>query len=891
MGRPSDKNSAEVAPRVAPRSRVPLNWKGRRPALVATALLALIAVLGACVRDDPPPTEPFSFLIDPTIEPNQQTILRPGGESPVVALQDEVGRQYDFIGNEVVILPNGQAQLDQFLARRSGEVVADYQEEGAERTVVVRLDASEFPLDRLVEDAERARIPGEHRFNSEQAARLMALILRERATGLRVASDGLHRADQAVMLRAMDANNINAMSQPFFDGPSGGNVVQAWQYLAALRLNGPLPRVPVAIIDGGFQVDGGGASVPDTNGNSDLPAQPLQWDYVHNSSVISGTNAARCSGGSQCPWHGHGSASVATAIIDNGAYAAGTGGMVADAILLNVDLSLSQVKAAIDRARALGARVINLSFGGACGTWCSLEKDVAGYYNAFERARGSDILIVAAAGNDGDNVADVDTEPCTIEGVLCVGALGSVDAGDNHVWDTQRRSYSNHGPGVDIYAPTFIWSWYGRGAFPQLDWMGGTSASSPFVAGIAAMVRSANPGMSARQVVDALLSTARTDSPHVPRYVDAYAAVRAATSSLLPLDRFEPNGGAAVATTLTPGAQNELTISSVNDIDFYRVALSSPSMVGIDLAYPDRIGRMGLPPFARENSLACGLIEQDSYVRTRDGLTASYRVPNGNFVFGANSPGNPLPYNLSLSRTALTFPADGYEPNNSLATARSLGDGGYIAANLHSASDEDYYTVYSYGAFSTMFLSMYSRVIVENSDIPLTIRLYNSSDVLIGTAQADATCSQPVSLNMPVGVHKVRVTGPGPGSYRLFLGTYAEQHPVIDLEAIFTLILHPDIPISFAVRQPEVWYLVHHLSEGAPSAMKLEGAGLHLTLYDEAGETLLGEGVPQSDFEGEILTLSGGDPTAVSFMLRVSRTFEALEGGELPLIPAQLTSY
>ncbi len=862
----------------------------RRTGISAGALLLLVVVLAACVREDPPPAEPFSYLIDPSIQPNQPTILGPGGERPVVALQDDQGRQYDFIGNEVVVVPASQSQLDQFLARRSGVVVADRQEEGAERTVVVRLDPTGFPLDRLVEDAERARVPGEHRFSSEDAARFMALVLRERATGLRVASDGLHLPAQAVMLTALDANSRDAIVQDHFDGPvSGGNVTQAWQYLAGLRLDGPLPRVPVAIIDGGFHLDAVGGSIPDASGNSDLPAQPLQWDFVNDSAVITGSNAARCTGGAACPWHGHGAASVATATLGNGAYAAGTGGMVADAILLNVDLSASQVKAALDRARGLGARVINMSFGGSCGTWCSLDRDIAGYYNAFERAFDADILLIASAGNNNENVVSEDIQPCTIDGVLCVGALGSEDENGFHVWDNRRWSDSNHGSGVGIYAPSTIWAWYGDGVTPDLAWFGATSSAAPFVAGVAAMVRSANPGLNRGDVFNLLLGTARTDSPDVPRYLDAYAAVRAATNSQLPLDRFEPDNSAGQATTLVTGSHNDLSMGTVNDADFFRTVITAPTVVDVRLTYPDRIGRMGLPPFGREATQTCGLVEQRSYTRTADSLVASYRVPSGNFVFAATSPGAPLPYNLELDISSLAIAPDAYEPNNSLATSRNVGDGGYIAATLHSASDEDYYRVYSQGSFSTMVLSMYSRVIVESSDVPLTVRVYDNADNLIGTAQADANCSQRIALDLPQGFNKVRVSGPGPGAYRLFLGSYAEQHPLIDMEVLFYLLLHPNVPIEIVVREPEAWYLLNNVSDFAFGGLRLEGSGLHLSLFDEAGEQLLGEGVPQTGFEGEILTVVGLS-VENNHLLRVSRTAEVLVGGELPLIPALLTS-
>jgi hypothetical protein len=61
----------------------------------------------------------------------------------------------------------------------------------------------------------------------------------------------------------------------------------------------------------------------------------------------------------------------------------------------------------------------------------------------------------------------------------------------------------------------------------------GTSFSSPFVAGVAALVMAANPGLSADQVEQILFETAHTLShdPAVYRWVDAHAAVRRALGS------------------------------------------------------------------------------------------------------------------------------------------------------------------------------------------------------------------------------------------------------------------------------------------------------------------------------------------------------------------------
>ena len=116
-----------------------------------------------------------------------------------------------------------------------------------------------------------------------------------------------------------------------------------------------------------------------------------------------------------------------------------------------------------------------------------------------------------------------------IPGVMHVGALAST---------AQRSHYSNYGPGVDICAPSSNSHAYFR---MQLDGLGittttgkpagvrhtfgGTSSATPLVAGIAALVIAANPGLTALEVAAILRRTASknldlTGYPRTPAMVD-----------------------------------------------------------------------------------------------------------------------------------------------------------------------------------------------------------------------------------------------------------------------------------------------------------------------------------------------------------------------------------
>jgi subtilisin-like proprotein convertase family protein/subtilisin family serine protease len=100
------------------------------------------------------------------------------------------------------------------------------------------------------------------------------------------------------------------------------------------------------------------------------------------------------------------------------------------------------------------------------------------------------------------------------DGVMHVAALAST---------AQRSHYSNYGTGIDICAPTSNSHRYWRLDLPGLgitttegrdaitDSFGGTSSATPLVAGIAGLVISANPNLTALEVIRILKETASKD--------------------------------------------------------------------------------------------------------------------------------------------------------------------------------------------------------------------------------------------------------------------------------------------------------------------------------------------------------------------------------------------
>ncbi len=151
-----------------------------------------------------------------------------------------------------------------------------------------------------------------------------------------------------------------------------------------------------------------------------------------------------------------------------------------------------------------GAKIINASFGK------SFSPNAEWVYEAIKYAASKDVLIVHAAGNEGANLDDpknpnfpndqVNNGPEIADNVITVGAL------DPKYGSEMVASYSNYGAiNVDVFAPgTDIYSTIPNNKY---EFMPGTSMASPAVAGVAALIRSQYPSLSASQVKKIILES------------------------------------------------------------------------------------------------------------------------------------------------------------------------------------------------------------------------------------------------------------------------------------------------------------------------------------------------------------------------------------------------
>jgi serine protease len=301
-----------------------------------------------------------------------------------------------------------------------------------------------------------------------------------------------------------------------FESTAGMNVPAAWDTTTGTG-------VTVAVIDTGYvahsdlaaNIVGGYDFISDTavsvdgNGRDSNPADPGDW--YNDNECGQGIPASTSS------WHGTHVAGTIAAATNNGKGVAGVaygakispvrvlgkcGGYdsdIIDAITWASGGSVSGVP-----ANTNVAKVINMSLGGggACST--ATQSAITGAVN-----RGTSVVV--AAGNENQNVSNA--SPANCNNVITVAATNRAGS---------RASYSNYGSLVDIAAPggetrtskaNGILSTLNSGtktpSSENYDYYQGTSMATPHVAGLAALMKSANAALTPAQIESAIKANAR----------------------------------------------------------------------------------------------------------------------------------------------------------------------------------------------------------------------------------------------------------------------------------------------------------------------------------------------------------------------------------------------
>ncbi|WP_194974371.1 S8 family peptidase [Aquiflexum lacus] len=145
-----------------------------------------------------------------------------------------------------------------------------------------------------------------------------------------------------------------------------------------------------------------------------------------------------------------------------------------------------------------GAKIINASFGK------SFSPNADWVYDALKYAASKDVLFVLAAGNDGNDLDDPENpnfpnDHQLIKGQEFVDNVITVGALTPYFGEDLVAVFSNFGKeNVDVFAPGD--EIYSTMPENEYDFQGGTSMAAPMVSGLAALIRSHYPQLSAVQV-------------------------------------------------------------------------------------------------------------------------------------------------------------------------------------------------------------------------------------------------------------------------------------------------------------------------------------------------------------------------------------------------------
>ena len=181
--------------------------------------------------------------------------------------------------------------------------------------------------------------------------------------------------------------------------------------------------------------------------------------------------------------------------------------------------------------------MINLSLGGAPNT--QLDDAVAA-------ATASGLTVIVAAGNNSADACSY--SPARAPSAITIGATTSADG---------IASYSNTGSCVDLYAPgsgiTSAWI----GSSSATNTISGTSMATPHVAGLAARLAQAYPGITNSQIVSKL--TANVVASPVPISTFAEPDPISTTTTVIDSTTTVP----VVTTTLDPSNPTPTTLAPV----------------------------------------------------------------------------------------------------------------------------------------------------------------------------------------------------------------------------------------------------------------------------------------------------------------------------------------
>ncbi|MEO7317535.1 MAG: S8 family peptidase [Chthoniobacteraceae bacterium] len=311
------------------------------------------------------------------------------------------------------------------------------------------------------------------------------------------------------LFRSVDPNGIGfgALPDPRFGaqwalqntGQNGGAIGADVNATGLWSIVSSAPKVLVAVLDSGMDFAHDDLANVAWNNPGEIPGNGLDDDGNGFVDDVSGWDFVNA-GNNPADDHNHGShvTGIIAARRENGVGIAGLADPVAILPVKILDTlntgAASDLIAALDYARLLGASVINLSL--------QNYPDSGSLQNAIDATEAAGIVICAAAGNQGANNDTTPNYPSSY-------ANANIIAVGNHDRTDARWVGSNYGlASVDLFAPgREIVSTVRNDLYLSMT---GTSMACPHVAAVAAILRALNPDWTPADVIGCVRDTVTT---------------------------------------------------------------------------------------------------------------------------------------------------------------------------------------------------------------------------------------------------------------------------------------------------------------------------------------------------------------------------------------------
>lgn len=642
-----------------------------------------------------------TITVDNNLVPDITAIPGQGQEERevgVIAAPD--GTRLHMVVDEVVMHLDSMTEAEEVVKRWNGVVISDgtIPEPGPNYQFPLRdipstdgyyllgVSTNQADTGNIAAYAEQVGLEGTFTCSSEEVLRQFALVLEERVMyNSDITFNAVGALDQCYSTSTQElpldpsapnpslANDgyMDAFFQMCFNDPNI-DLLSAWQLM---ELYGNLESiVPLCVIDAGFMM------------NDDFPSY-AEYDFVDDDRWVDADEDG---------YHGTGCLSIACAEWNNRFGSAGTGAPVTWPMAFRAELSMYTYARALRTAVSWGAEVVSMSVHFDWGVFAWLGGGIQ-FEDAIDEAYDHGVVCLAAAGNQGHDLRDVHYLPAEggstgkhpiVVGAIDVDTKRAIRSSDGFGWS------SCYGLPVDIYAP-------GGGSVspiittpdpnnPDFRNFGGTSCATPYVAGIVAMMRAVNPGISVDQVHDIIRDTANSsaDTRVSPGYIDAYAAVRDAIyegGGIDPWpDLLEPSvPGTRV--TITPGIYcGNLSASDHWDEYWFYIDDFRHLTVDYQVYY-----MWYIDPLINSPAIGSDMLPFDDDV-----------TPNSYYLTFENLHDWPSFYSFEMTiGVPLTMAPDRFEPNDALAFAGELvysssHEGSTIMIedlSFHVSGDPDFY--------------------------------------------------------------------------------------------------------------------------------------------------------------------------------------------------------